>query len=302
MTKRTFIPGDEWLYYKIYCGVKTADEVITQVILPVSISLQEQKIINKWFFIRYSDPDLHLRVRFHFHNANDIGSIMCEMNNKLNSFIETNRIWKVMFDTYHREIERYHPKLINSAEELFWIDSETTSLFLDIIEGDEGERIRWMFALKNIDTLLTDLTLSTPQKLCFVEKNRETFASEFGVDKNLKHQLDHKYRGVRSDIQMIMSVDKYNAGDYLPFLDILEQRTNRIINIVSVIKELERRDESVDAFTLTSSYVHMVINRIFRSKQRLHELVVYDFLSRHYKSLVARKDQHEKCSIECITD
>jgi len=302
MMKRTYIPGDEWLYYKIYCGVKTADEVITQIVLPVSISLQEQNIINKWFFIRYSDPDLHLRVRFHFNDAKDIGVIICEMNSKLNSFVETNKIWKVMFDTYHREIERYHPKLMTSAEELFWIDSETTSLFLDTIEGDEGERIRWMFALKNIDTLLADFGFSALHKLSFIEKNRAAFSLEFGMDKNLKHQLDQKYRGVRSDIQMIMSVDKNNAGDYLPFLNILEQRTNRIIKIVGVIKELERIDERVDVSALTSSYVHMAINRIFRSKQRLHELVVYDFLHRHYKSIVARKEQHEKPYEECIID
>ena len=29
MERRTYIPGDEWLYYKIYCGAKTIDEIIT---------------------------------------------------------------------------------------------------------------------------------------------------------------------------------------------------------------------------------------------------------------------------------
>ena len=28
MEKRTFIPGSEWIYYKIYTGIKTADSIL----------------------------------------------------------------------------------------------------------------------------------------------------------------------------------------------------------------------------------------------------------------------------------
>ncbi|HBX51207.1 MAG: hypothetical protein A2275_06955 [Bacteroidetes bacterium RIFOXYA12_FULL_35_11] len=62
-TSRYFIPGSEWLYYKIYCGPKTADTIIENVFLPVSSKLFENSLIKKWFFIRYSDSDLHLRFR-----------------------------------------------------------------------------------------------------------------------------------------------------------------------------------------------------------------------------------------------
>lgn len=32
----------------------------------------------------------------------------------------------------------------------------------------------------------------------------------------------------------------------------------------------------------------MLMNRLFRSKQRVHEMVVYDFLWRYYKSAFAK--------------
>ncbi len=298
MTKRSYIPGDEWLYYKIYCGVKTTDEIIPQVVLPISILLKENNIIDKWFFIRYADPDLHLRVRFHFSKINDIGIIMHEVNNKLQSYVDSNKIWKVMFDTYHREIERYHPKLITHTEDLFWIDSETAASFLDSIDGDEGEKIRWMFAFKSIDAILSDFGLTLDQKLVFMEKNRNPFADEFGMNKNLKLQLDQKYRGVSTDIQLIMNLNKENAGEYLSLVELLEQRTNRIIKIVTDIKKIESLDKSIDTLNLLSSYVHMLMNRIFRSKQRMHEMVVYDFLYRHYKSTIAREKSNEKKLLE----
>ncbi|RPH33135.1 MAG: hypothetical protein EHM93_06280 [Bacteroidales bacterium] len=301
MTKQNYIPGDEWLYYKIYCGVKTADEILTQVFLPTSTLLKEKNIIDKWFFIRYADPDLHLRVRFHFDNIYNIGIIMHEINSKLQCLVESKKIWKVMLDTYQPEIERYHPMLITHAETLFWIDSETTGLFLDSIDGDEGEKIRWMFAFKNIDALLTDFGLSLEQKQQFMASNKETYALEFGMNKNLKFQLDQKYRNIKVDIHLALNLNKENAGEYLSFVDLLEQRTNRIYHTVNDIKKIARTNESIDISKLLSSYVHMAMNRIFRSKQRIHEMVVYDFLYRHYKSAIAREKLNEKTLLELVS-
>ncbi|WP_392348660.1 lantibiotic dehydratase C-terminal domain-containing protein [uncultured Polaribacter sp.] len=51
--QRTFVIGDKWLYYKIYCGVKTADMLLLEVIKPLTEQLIEEKIIDKWFFIGY---------------------------------------------------------------------------------------------------------------------------------------------------------------------------------------------------------------------------------------------------------
>lgn len=294
MSKQSYIPGDKWLYYKIYCGVKTSDEVITQIVLPLSLSLKEQGLINKWFFIRYSDPDLHLRIRFQFESPNGIGTIMSEMNNRLMSFIESNKIWKVMLDTYRPEIERYHPDLISHAENLFWFDSETTGLFLDSIEGDEGEKIRWMFAFRNVDILLTDFGLSLEQKQNFMMHHKEAFAAEFGMNKNFKLQLDQKYRNIKADILGAMNLNAENAGDHLPLVELLAQRTSRNLQVVTDIKEIAQKNEDIDIQKLLSSYVHMTINRIFRSKQRMHEMVIYDFLYRHYKSTIAQRKSTEK--------
>lgn len=36
MLKRTFFIGDEWLYYKVYCGVKTADIILAEVVKPLT--------------------------------------------------------------------------------------------------------------------------------------------------------------------------------------------------------------------------------------------------------------------------
>ena len=39
---------------------------------------------------------------------------------------------------------------------------------------------------------------------------------------------------------------------------------------------------------LSPSYIHMHVNRLLRSVQRAHEVVLYDFLTRLYESQIAR--------------
>ena len=57
-TKRIFIIGDEWLYLKLYTGVKTADYILTTHFKNLLDQMIRNEYIDHWFFIRYSDPYL----------------------------------------------------------------------------------------------------------------------------------------------------------------------------------------------------------------------------------------------------
>lgn len=64
--QNTFAPGSEWIYFKLYCGASFSDTLLLNVIKPIiSISLAE-KMIDKAFFIHYTDPHYHIRFRMHF--------------------------------------------------------------------------------------------------------------------------------------------------------------------------------------------------------------------------------------------
>ena len=62
---RRFLPGSEWLYLKVYTGSTTADAVLRTYLAPVIATAMRQGLARRWFFLRYGDPDWHLRVRFH---------------------------------------------------------------------------------------------------------------------------------------------------------------------------------------------------------------------------------------------
>lgn len=288
MLQRTYIPGDKWLYYKFYCGPKTADDLLTDVILPVVSYLKDKQLITSWFFIRYSDPDLHLRVRFQITNTLVVGEIMQAVNKYIGPFVEHDMVWKVMCDTYQQEVERYHPDAIELGEKLFQADSELTTNFINLIDGDEGEKIRWMFSFLSIDFLLSDFGFSDEVKLNLLDKIRNSFAQEFNMNKMLKHQLDKKFRLHRDDINLIMNLNEENADELAPLLELLSKRTLSNKIVVEYLKVLEQKEDSVNIIELMPSYIHMLMNRLFRSKQRLHEMVVYDFFWRYYRSKIAK--------------
>ena len=62
---RTFPPGSEWLYAKLYIGTATADRVLCEELAPLAADAVASGAARRWFFIRYADPNWHLRVRFH---------------------------------------------------------------------------------------------------------------------------------------------------------------------------------------------------------------------------------------------
>ena len=62
--ERLHPPGSDWHYLKVYAGLATLDELITDSLGPLLLNLEREGIVNRWFFIRYADPEAHLRLRF----------------------------------------------------------------------------------------------------------------------------------------------------------------------------------------------------------------------------------------------
>ncbi len=278
--QRSFIIGGEWLYYKIYTGPKTSDLVLANIIKPVTDALLSNKSIDKWFFIRYNDPKPHIRVRFHYTNPANVAEIINTLHEPIKEYIEEDLVWKVQIDTYQREIERYGVRTMEQSEDLFFYDSRMIIDFLDMVEGDEGEELRWLFGIRAIDTMLSDFGYDEDQKLKLLEGLKIGFGAEFGMNKFLKKQLDKKFRDEKDKINEFLVFERKDNPHYGPILDVLDQKSEDSLTAVKSILSRANGDE-IDR--LMGSYIHMLMNRLFRSKNRLHEMVLYDLLYRTYK-------------------
>ncbi|WP_025664483.1 thiopeptide-type bacteriocin biosynthesis protein [Aquimarina megaterium] len=283
-TKRTYILGDEWLYYKIYCGARTSDVILTETIKPLTAQLLEQGLIDSWFFIRYGDPDFHIRIRFRLPDIRAIGTVILQINAAMQHYVEQRVVYKLQTDTYIRELERYGTNTIDASETLFFYDS---AMLLDAIALIEDEELYFLFVVKAIDRLLNSFGYEQQQKLELVTRNSLGFKREFHADKGLNKQLDKKYRGLKSKLSSFLETTSMQE-DYNILDDLLDHKAKQSLGVVQKIMEAQQDKQlEMPLDDLLSSYIHMLVNRAFRSKQRFYELVCYDFLVRYQKTKVS---------------
>lgn len=279
--KRDFSVGSEWLYYKIYCGNKSADDILSAAIDKLVQKLLDQELIDQWFFIRYQDPDFHLRVRFHLTDPSHCGAVLTAVSQYLKIFEEEGAVWKIQIDTYKREIERYGSSTMKAAEQLFFQDSQVILKMIPHFVDNEEER--WRFALLSVNEFLENMNFTTDQKIELTGYLKLAFEKEFDLTKISKAQLDKAYRQKKADIEGLFVGKNIKA----PMENILKHRTASLTRtnefILAHFAQLNRG--MLNDFCC--AIIHMMINRIFRSRQRTHELVLYDFLYRSYRTTKA---------------
>lgn len=276
MDKRKFNPGTEWLYLKIYTGVKTSDLILEETIQPLTEYFQENNCISKWFFIRYHDPKPHLRIRFCLNNTEDYTTVLNRINEELQEFTDSGEISNISIETYNREIERYGQNTIEKAETLFHKNSEFTLLCLPYNDED-----KLIFSIFYINEILNKLNLGIQEKLVWIRNYNDSFKKEFKADKTLNSQLDKKYREFKPKLINFIQSD-----------DFLDERNTIILHIEectsilqNILQHSQKQSLEVSLQSFFQSIFHMSINRLFVSNQRLFELVIYDYLLRYYKSL-----------------
>lgn len=296
--QRSFSIGSEWLYYKLYAGIKTADKLLAEVIRPLTQELVDKNAIDKFFFIRYADPDNHIRLRFHFSDLSKIGGVIQQVHKTLQPYQEQGMISKIQVDTYNRELERYGSNSMELAESLFYIDSIVTLNLLDLIDGEEGEILRWQFAIRSMDDLLTNLNFTATEKLQLMDTIKTGFFREHGESKELKLQLDAKFRTERKLVEDILNREIDETREIQPVIELLKWKNEQFQPLAQQILSLKKNNQlQIDLHDLTSSYIHMLLNRLFMSRQRTYEMVVYDLLYRYYKSVAGReKSKNAKSS------
>jgi len=283
---RTFIPGSKWIFLKLYTGEKTADNLLIRVISPIINKLLKEKYIEKWFFIRYADPDFHLRIRLLAQDSRYIGEIVQQFYHKLNKLNQDHLLWKVQLDTYNRELERYGRHLIDNAESVFYADSECILSIIRILKGDEN--YRWMVALNLINELLSDFSLNIEEKQKLMEDACKSFKTEFGFNEHNSKQLNTKFRENKRTIESILNVE-FNKKEFISLSLPIKKRSKQIMPIVEQIKIKAKTKKSISMNVLLRSYLHMMLNRLFRSNNRVHELILYDFMFRYYTSEIAKE-------------
>ncbi len=284
--QRKFSLHSEWLYFKVYCGSKTAEKVLKETVLPFIEEGLENQLFEKFFFLRYNDEHSHFRIRFHNTDINKQLEVQKAFSTVLQPLLDDNTLYKVVSDTYNREVERYGADLVEEAEILFFNDSLSVLRFINLLE--DAEEYRLFFALRGIDMLLDDFHLTMIEKKELFKSLQSGFFKEFGAEPALQKQLNEKYKKQQQQIFSHMNAEEDAKNAIEEAVTVFKLRSEMNVDVIQAILSKLPEDNLKERLSdLLSSYIHMYMNRLFIAQQRKYELIVYHFLERYYSSQVA---------------
>lgn len=286
--QKTFIPGTEWVYFKIYMGIKSSDSIISNELFSIIKYLEHKGLIKKWFFIRYNDPHHHIRVRLLVNNPEEIGKIICLFSKQFAKPIQNKLVWNIQLDTYQRELERYGNHLIEYAESFFHINSKYIQDIIRKISARKEENYRWMIALRMIDVFLSDFKFSLEIKHSLLDSLSRSFKSEFGFNEHNARVFNSKFRNNKKTIEAILH-NTLNDDFFNELSVILKQHSQETFKIVVLLHAAMKKNSSgKNVYDLVFSYIHMMLNRLFLTENRKCELIIYDYMRRYYASELAK--------------
>jgi thiopeptide-type bacteriocin biosynthesis protein len=283
-------PGSEWLYAKIYSGATAADRVLASVVAPVVRNAHEQGWIDNWFFIRYADPEPHLRVRLHGDPAVLHSHVLPALNAAL-AVALASHAWRAQLDTYEREIERYGgDEGMLLSERIFHVDSDCAIRLADAaVRGRLGAADRWRVALVSVELLLRDLGLDEAERRDLVATMRDRYRDEHGLTPPFARPISERFRTERprlvTMLEAAVGIESEKSAQLSrgirEVLELLHQRSAGLAPLGAELRALSLRGVlGVSLSQLVASHAHMSVVRQLRSGVRAQETVIYDFLSR----------------------
>lgn len=282
------VPGSEWTYAKIYCGEAVADSLLTGRIAPLMRNWQSAGLVDRWFFIRYSDPQFHLRLRMHRPPESRRTDLMADLTPMLERELASGLISRIQLDTFRPEVHRYGgPSAYGLAYEMQGHDSDAVLALLAVTaDHPNADQLRWNAGVLGVHRLLDDAGYELHERISWASRMGDGQHRRFGAGRSLAVQLGERFRQRRAEIESILSEDA-SAHD---------QTTRHIAGIFAArsaawspaLQQLRIHAAGERLPDIIGSLSHMFINRLMRSAPNAQELLVYDTLARLYTSSKAR--------------
>jgi thiopeptide-type bacteriocin biosynthesis protein len=158
-------PGSDWLYLTLTGPAAGHDALITGPVRALADGLVARGEARSWFFLRYNDPEPHLRLRLHGDPATLLARALPVAMATAAELVGAGTLHRAGLEVYDRELERYGgPEALAVAEELFAADSRAVAALLPLARSP-GERL--CLAGLGIDDLLDALGLDAAARLAW---------------------------------------------------------------------------------------------------------------------------------------
>ena len=249
---------NEWLYLELYCNEYAQLDILNYI----NEKILAKNIVSQFYFVRYANPDVHLRVRFKIKsNRNKKLVIFYIANLKL-----LNKIIKYIIVPYDPEIQRYGGlEMMKISEIIFDLDSR--NVISEILNKEFEKNIVHVTMVLKIKFYLDFFKFSLNDMILFCDNNLMNFSNEFAYNSDSKTLFNKEYDQIRTHILDF---------EYQTFFS-----THNFENDFNVV--LIKNKISINNYV--SLLVHMSCNRHFDINQRYCEFKTYFFTKRYINHL-----------------
>lgn len=248
---RTSFPGSDWLFVKLFMPREDEESFLQFRFLPFVQYLENNHLIDRWFYIRYRDEKPHIRFRIHGEPETLYGKVLPLIHTAFSEWISMGLLSHFGFYPYEREVERYGgPNAIFLAEEIFCADSK---MVLSLLKNKEHLKLPLhVLAAINILNILQGFYPSIEQQM-----------KEFSplTDKKL-------LSGFREHTQKALEITfglLYETQNTCPdaFLDNWKTELQTVQTLIQQLDDQIVNNPWNSKSSIVQSIVHMHCNRLF---------------------------------------
>jgi len=278
------LPGNsEWLYYKLYGWSKRQNELLS-IIYESLEKLVSSGLVQKYFYIRYADPEPHLRLRIQPAD-NKLPELFVALSQLLGGLHNDGLISKAVIDSYMRESERYGgPDLIKHAEEYFCHDSK---LSMQLLTMERFGKLNF-----NMDFIGIAFIISTLEAFGLSIDEQETFLDSMTDKKSFRKDFQNNRQIIMNAVDS--SDDwfgiRYHASDPKIY-DLITENAKHLKSYANAVFESDSKGQLTNTIKgIATSIIHMFCNRF---KDNNWERRVYA-LTRHGVNGLKGYQKHNK--------
>lgn len=245
-------PGSDWLYLTLHGPKAAQDGLITSQLRHFTERLVEARTVDRWFFLRYADPDQHIRLRLHGVPQTLMSQVLPQSATWAAGLIGAGTLSRLGIECYDRELDRYGgPAGTDLAEAVFAADSAACAALLAIRGGGAPDRLD--LAMLSVDDLLTSLGFDHPTRLGW-----------YSAAAPPPKVSSSAYRSRGPRLRALLAGDESALGPWhKPVNDALAARRATLAPLVVALTRLTETEPAVPALaTLARSYTHLSCNRL----------------------------------------
>jgi lantibiotic biosynthesis protein len=257
-----FHPGDIWTSIKIYTSINSQNDFLTNQIKCWIKEFTKKGIIQNWYFIKYSDPKRHIRLRIKSSSEQDTKTVILILLEKIKR-LDKSMVFNTIFDSYTPELERYGgAKLIRFAEKWFEKDSEAIMNWLSAnIEKDHGWEIIDLavisvFDIINTFSLANELVISWIDSIVSFKRYIQDFRTKKSFYMNVFKINENRFN---------LDLDKLPEEISFGF----KERKTKLSEYLEEINIINRKEKKfIDHYEIMGHLIHMNLNRLLGPDKR----------------------------------